>query len=188
MLLRRINASHLCTAVGCVQFRKQSRKFQMSICLKVIIPFSIIVCCLVVTWYSKNVFWVNWNGEARAPSPRHSDGTGAKSCLLKCLLCLWCLLMSGYKRLLLNSCATLTVTCTSMDQLWSTDLQNFRRKGRTNGLATYCNDTVFQRLLSTCDLSLFCSDTFNDVDRKMIICRLKLGAWLHVRLYAHAVE
>ena len=46
------------------------------VCLNVIIPFSTIVCCLIVTWSSKNVFCVNWKGEhkqllggARPPCP-----------------------------------------------------------------------------------------------------------------------
>ena len=44
VLIRRINASHLCTAVRGKQFRKESRKFQMRIMLEAIILFSITAC------------------------------------------------------------------------------------------------------------------------------------------------
>ena len=56
MLIRRIIASHLCTAVGYQQFRKAWRKYQRRIMFEstVIIPFTVIVCCLVVTRHSKN--------------------------------------------------------------------------------------------------------------------------------------
>ena len=47
-LIKRIIASHLCTAVGCQQFRKQSKNFKRKFTLNVIIPFSIIVCCLAL--------------------------------------------------------------------------------------------------------------------------------------------
>ena len=50
VLLRRNIASDLCgTAVGCLQFRKKSIKRQRKeeLCLNVLIPFSVIVCCLV---------------------------------------------------------------------------------------------------------------------------------------------
>ena len=62
VLIRRIIASHLCTPIDFRQFRKELRKLETRISLIVIIPFSISVCCLVVTWCSKNMFWVNQNG------------------------------------------------------------------------------------------------------------------------------
>ena len=46
MLIRRIIASDLCTAVNCQQFCKESTNVIGELCLNVIIPFSIIVCCL----------------------------------------------------------------------------------------------------------------------------------------------
>ena len=50
-LISRIIASHLCTAVGCQQFCKESSKRQTKreLLLNVIIPFSINAVCLVVT-------------------------------------------------------------------------------------------------------------------------------------------
>ena len=47
VLRRRIIGPYLGTAVGCQQFHKESRKHQTRI-MKVIISFSIIICCLVV--------------------------------------------------------------------------------------------------------------------------------------------
>ena len=54
VLIRRIIASHLCTAVGYQQFRKESENVKRELCLNIIIPFSITVCCLIVTLCSKS--------------------------------------------------------------------------------------------------------------------------------------
>ena len=62
VLIRRIIASHFCTAVGGRQLEKNRKNYKWELSLNVIIPFSIIACCLVVTWCSKNVFWINRNG------------------------------------------------------------------------------------------------------------------------------
>ena len=67
MLIRRIIASHLCTAFGCQLFHIESRKRQRRIMLNVIITFTIIVCCLALRDVPKTVLWVNQNeGRARA--------------------------------------------------------------------------------------------------------------------------
>ena len=67
VLIRRNIASHLFTAVGCQQFRKESRKnIKGELCLNVIISFSIIVCCLVVALCSKNSILnkLKWGAQA----------------------------------------------------------------------------------------------------------------------------
>ena len=63
-------------------FAKNGENFERELCLNVIILFSIIVSCLVVTWCSENVFWVNRNGGHKqllgggtAPLAPCSDGT-----------------------------------------------------------------------------------------------------------------
>ena len=63
VLTRRIIASYLRTAVGGQQYEKNRENYKRELCMNVvIIPFSIIACCLVVTWCFKNAFWVNRNG------------------------------------------------------------------------------------------------------------------------------
>ena len=64
-------------------FANNQENFKRESCLKIIIPFSIIACCLVVTRCSKKAFWMNQNGgaqavsrEGRHPWPHRSDGTG----------------------------------------------------------------------------------------------------------------
>ena len=50
VLISRIIASRLCTAAGCQQFRKESRKLQTRIVLKrIIIHFSTVISCVVYT-------------------------------------------------------------------------------------------------------------------------------------------
>ena len=46
-------------------FAKNRENFKRELCLNVIIPFSVIVGCLVIAWCSKNVFWVDRNGGAQ---------------------------------------------------------------------------------------------------------------------------
>ena len=63
-------------------FANNRENFKQESCLRIIIPFSIIACCLVVTWCFKKAFWMNRNrgalavvrGGRRSRSLR-SDGT-----------------------------------------------------------------------------------------------------------------
>ena len=64
-------------------FANNRENFKRESCLKLIIPFFIIACCLVVTRCSEKAFWMNQNGGAQAvvrrgrrPWPHRSDGTG----------------------------------------------------------------------------------------------------------------
>ena len=87
VLIRRNIASDLCTAVGCEQFCKESRKLQRIIMSERNYFFSFIGCCLVVALCPKNsissiLSKPKWGGGAQAtvrgaqpPAPR-SDGTG----------------------------------------------------------------------------------------------------------------
>ena len=53
-LQQHIRKGGLLRFIYCQQFRKEFRNVKRELCLNVIISFSIIVCCLVVTRSSKN--------------------------------------------------------------------------------------------------------------------------------------
>ena len=55
MLIRWIITSDLCTAVGCQQFHRESRKLQRGLCLNVITRFTIFVVVLQLRDVPKTV-------------------------------------------------------------------------------------------------------------------------------------
>ena len=85
LIQRRINKTDYCVtfkysscwpAISLKMEKTSNVIYDKLVCLNVIIPFSTIVCCLIVTWSSKNVFCVNRKGEhkqllggARPPCP-----------------------------------------------------------------------------------------------------------------------
>ena len=67
ILIRWIITSDFCTAVGCQQFHKESRKLQRRIVFERNYFFYHHCCCLaVIRNVSKTVIWVNQNGGVQA--------------------------------------------------------------------------------------------------------------------------
>ena len=77
MLIRMIITSDLCTAVGCQQFCKESRKLQRKIMFERNYSFYHHCCCLAVTWCSinSNLSKTKMGGGHGPPGPPRSDGT-----------------------------------------------------------------------------------------------------------------
>ena len=73
VLIRRINALRLCTAVGGQQFRKESKKFQTRIIFERYLLF-LFHCCLLSCRYVmlQKIIWVNQNGGHKQSLGGHS--------------------------------------------------------------------------------------------------------------------